>query len=109
MGKAMSETPVTGFPYYVNLESARVCANTGMLPSFNCSEVIEEVFVPGTVPAEVCERCEHIKPELDMVKKGPRDNISRDQKKAIMKSLNKRGTSDPLDGVGSDLLDDTGL
>ncbi|MFW5861431.1 MAG: penicillin-binding protein 1A [Spirochaetota bacterium] len=107
MEKAMSETPVASFPTYVKLESARVCANTGMLPSFSCNEVIEEEFVPGTVPAEVCERCEHIKPGLDMVKKGPRDNISRDQKKTIMQSLDKRGTSDPLDGVGSDLLDDT--
>ena len=109
MGKAMNNEPVLSFPAYAGLESARVCANTGLLPSMYCSEVIEEVFVPGTVPAAECERCQHIKPGLDMVSKGPRDNISRDQKKAIMKSIEKNKTDDPYEGIGSDLLDDIGL
>jgi len=35
----------------------KICAKTGLIASKNCSRIIEEIFVEGTEPKEICNNC----------------------------------------------------
>ncbi|HPO03063.1 MAG TPA: hypothetical protein PL077_06930, partial [Treponemataceae bacterium] len=45
------------FPQYAALQTKEVCEKSGLLPSPDCRETMEEIFVPGTVPEKTCNVC----------------------------------------------------
>ncbi len=91
------------FKLYGALEQAAVCDRTGFLPSPSCSTV-SELFIKGTVPERYCSACAGSEAAAELPKKGPKENISADQKSKVLKSINedKRGIN--MDDIGDDLL-----
>lgn len=105
MREALQGDPVTSFPSYAGLESAEVCARSGLALSEFCKDKITEVFVPGTVPTEICTTCENgIELPAGLTRKGPSENISKRQTEEVMKNI-KRKNQDAVDTVGGDLLE----
>lgn len=104
MRAALKHEPVQGFPTYAGLTEKEVCSRTGLLPSSACQKVIKEIFVPGTEPEKECETCAGITHDLNLPKKGPRDNISRRQKASVLRNIKKRRDSSVIDDLSDDLL-----
>jgi len=103
MREAMANEPYLEFPHYAGLVEAEICERTGLLPSSNCRNVIKEVFIPGTVPEQECGLCTGN--ENAPLVKGPRDNISEKQKKAILKNMKSDTESSIIDSISDDLLE----
>ncbi|MGV7927821.1 MAG: penicillin-binding protein 1A [Spirochaetota bacterium] len=94
-----------GFPQYAALSEKQVCAISGLTLSSSCRNSISEVFIPGTEPDEECTMCRDGLHEMKVLQKGPRENISGNQKQSIMKNIKKKKGADRiLDKVGNDLL-----
>lgn len=105
MRAALENDPVLGFPVYAELAEREVCAVSGLLPSSWCRTTISEVFIPGTEPVDECILCREGGHDLQLVQKGPKENISENQKKSIMKNIKKRKDSTTIiDKIGNDLL-----
>ena len=104
MRAALKHEPVQGFPTYAGLTEKEVCSRTGLLPSSACQKIIKEIFVPGTEPEKECETCAGITHDLNLPKKGPRDNISRRQKASVLRNIKKKRDSSVIDDLGDDLL-----
>ena len=104
MKGALKHESVRDFPVYAGLVQKEVCARTGLLPTPDCKNRISEVFIPGTEPEKECETCRDIEYNTAVPKKGPTDNISRDQKKSVLKSLKKNSGNLIIDDIGNDLL-----
>lgn len=49
--------PDTYFGSFGPVVNVKVCAKSGMLPSSSCTDVIDEIFAPGTEPKERCDKC----------------------------------------------------
>lgn len=92
------------FPTYAGLSGASVCAKTGFLPSRDCSDVISEVFIPGTVPTKTCSACVSQRVSSELPKEGPKKNIFREQKEDVMNSLYEDKADFVSDDVGDELL-----
>ena len=56
MRNALKGEPVLDFPQYAALLSHEVCEKSGLLPSTDCADTIEEVFVAGYGPGEDLRR-----------------------------------------------------
>lgn len=104
MMRALRGYPADGFPSYAKLSSMEVCARSGKLPDSNCNERVTEVFIPGTEPEDTCGICVNIETDIDMARKGPRENIVSDQKRSVLKKLKKDDSREILDDLGNDLL-----
>lgn len=104
MRKAAEGSAPKAFPAYAELASAAVCARTGFLPSRSCTEVVREIFIPGTVPEKVCSACIAVREGSELPKKGPRENILREQKRDVLNSLKKDNTDFISGDVGDELL-----
>jgi penicillin-binding protein 1A len=102
MREALENEPVIDFPHYAGLVESEICERTGLLPSSNCRTVIKEVFIPGTVPEEECTLCTGNE-EAQMIK-GPRENISEKQKKAILNNMKSDTENTIIDNISNDLL-----
>jgi penicillin-binding protein 1A len=107
MREVLKDERVLGFPTYANLETHEICSHSGLLPSSSCRKVIEEVFIPGTVPEKECELCKNIIYDIEVTKREPLENISQDQKTSILKNLKgkKKSSRSILNSIGNDLLD----
>lgn len=106
MREAMKNDEVLSFPHYANLESAEVCAQSGLRPSPQCHHVMNEIFIPGTIPDEYCTMCKSGGRTIDSRRAVPRENIAEKQKNAIYKKLeNGKKKNTGMDNVGNDLLD----
>ncbi|HOS38270.1 MAG TPA: PBP1A family penicillin-binding protein [Spirochaetota bacterium] len=108
MREALKNEPVLQFPNYAPLAGGRVCASSGLLPSPSCKEVIDEIFVPGSQPDKACDVCSgEAGVKVGSFRRGPKENITSDQKKSIMSNIKKRsGEGKPvLRDFGDDLLD----
>ncbi len=57
MRQALRAYPVREFPHYAGLEMALVTNENGLLPGSGCADVVEEYFIPGTVPVEYDQFC----------------------------------------------------
>jgi penicillin-binding protein 1A len=104
MRAALSGERVLGFPGYASLVRQEVCSHSGLLPSPSCRNVIDEYFVPGTVPETHCEICRDMQYDFEVMNRGPSENISQDQKRSIIRSVRKKENS-IIKNVGNDLLD----
>jgi penicillin-binding protein 1A len=104
MREALKDEPVMDFPHYAGLVSQKVCAKSGLLPSSNCRETLEEYFVPGTVPEKTCDVCTGDS-WVDFAKKSPRQNIFKEQTKAIKKQMRKKKKESIIDHIDDDLLE----
>lgn len=51
---ALKDYPLNDFVSPGGLNYMTVCARSGMLPSPECTETIEELFIPGSEPKDVC-------------------------------------------------------
>ncbi len=102
--EAMRDEPVADFPHYAGLASQEVCARSGMLPSSNCRETLEEFFVPGTVPTKTCTICTG-RGGGDLVKKAPKENLAKEQKRTIQKNLEKKKEGSIIEHIDNDLLE----
>jgi penicillin-binding protein 1A len=104
MREALKDEPVLDFPQYAGLLSHEVCERSGLLPSVDCRETMEEVFVPGTVPEKTCNMCAGMLGGADMPKKAPKDNISKDQKQTI-RQMEKKKEESIIDHIDNDLIE----
>ncbi|HNX60953.1 MAG TPA: penicillin-binding transpeptidase domain-containing protein, partial [Spirochaetota bacterium] len=105
MRRAVEGSPVHDFPVYAGLQSAQVCEKSGLKPGSNCSVVISEVFVPGTVPDKECDVCGADGGAITgMHRKGPKEDIVKSQKEEVMKKIRK-GRSSETDHIGGNLLE----
>lgn len=104
MRRALEDEPVLDFPQYAALLSHEVCERSGLLPSQDCGETIEEIFVPGTVPEKICDVCAGLLSGGNVPRQGPKENISRDQKQTIRQMDRKREDS-IIDHIDDDLLE----
>lgn len=105
MREALSGLPVQGFPSYAGLASAEVCALSGLLPSTHCTEKINEVFIPGTVPTEVCKQCEERSADgYKLNIEGPKESLVEKNREEIGREIRTMPGKKPLDGVGDELL-----
>jgi penicillin-binding protein 1A len=104
MRNAMSNEAVIDFPVYAGLSQKDICARSGLLPSSDCKSTLSEVFMPGTEPGRECETCKNIEYNVAVPKKGPRDNISRDQKQNVLKSLKRNSGESIINDIGDQLL-----
>ena len=89
MNQAMKFEKPKGFPVYAGLVSKEVCKKTGLLPSSDCKNTIKEVFIPGHLPGKECDLCSKSEDNSKLQQKGPKDNISKKQKRTILNNLNK--------------------
>jgi len=105
MREALRDDPVIDFPQFSALQTHEVCERSGLLPSSDCHDTIEEIFVPGTVPEKTCSVCAGVIGGVRVPKKGPTDNISRDQKRAIIQQMEKKKDESIIDHIGDDLLE----
>ncbi|MBN2160744.1 MAG: PBP1A family penicillin-binding protein [Spirochaetes bacterium] len=105
MRDAMKDEPVLDFPAYTALLTHEVCEKSGLLPSVDCRETIDEVFVPGTVPEKTCDTCSGILGGAGVPTKAPKDNISREQKEAIIRQMKKKKPGSIIDHIDDDFLE----
>ncbi len=106
MREAMKDEPVQGFPAYASLAEKEVCANSGLLPSPACREVINEVFIPGTEPDEECTLCREGGTRIKNIQKGPKENISGKQRESILKNMKKKKDGGSIfNNIGNDILE----
>lgn len=105
MRQAMLNDEAVGFPVYASLDEYEVCARSGLIPSLRCQRTITEVFAPGTGPEKYCDICTGYEDTSDMARKGPRENITRKQKDAILNNIKGKTESGIIDSVGNDLLE----
>ena len=92
------------FPQYGGLVSQEICAKSGLLPSSNCRETLEEYFVPGTVPDTTCDVCTGAS-GVNIAKKSPKENIIKEQKQAIKKQMDKKKEESIIEHINNDLLE----
>ena len=104
MRAALADSPVLDFPVYAPLAEKEVCSRTGLLPSPDCRDLIREVFIPGTEPEKECDSCIDLVRNTEMAKKGPRENISRRQKRSILRNIKKGNSDSIVEDIGKDLL-----
>lgn len=57
MRDALENEPVLDFPKPKGVVYATVCGSSGKLLSGSCSSHVTEMFLPGTIPGEVCTTC----------------------------------------------------
>jgi len=105
MKDALKDEPVLDFPQYAALQTKEVCEKSGLLPSPDCRDTIEEIFVPGTVPEKTCNVCAGVIGGVIVPKKAPKDNITRDQKQTIIRQMEKKKDESIIDHIGDDLLE----
>lgn len=106
MREALLKEPVTDFPVYAELREEEVCAISGMLPSYYCRRTVKELFTEKMVLEDKCNICQDIQYDNIALRKGPRENIVREQKQSILSLIKKEQAEDSvLNDIGSDLLD----
>ncbi len=88
MSCALQKEPVLDFGVYGNITTVKVCAESGLLPSYYCKKVIDELFIPGTEPQEECSKCES--GSTLPTTKIPHINVSEKQKEQILKKMKKK-------------------
>ncbi|MCP4136114.1 MAG: PBP1A family penicillin-binding protein [bacterium] len=106
MRQAHKHEPRSGFPSYASLAKKGVCAKSGLLLSEDCKNTVEEYFIPSSIPQKSCELCADAENNEKIARRGPRENISKDQKKAIIKKIQKDNNDAIIDDIGNDLLGD---
>jgi penicillin-binding protein 1A len=104
MREALKDEPVLDFPQYAALLSHEVCERSGLLPSVECRDTLEEIFVPGTVPEKHCDMCSGLLGGADISKSAPKENISKDQKQTI-RQIEKKKEESILDHIDNDLIE----
>ncbi|MDR3237262.1 MAG: PBP1A family penicillin-binding protein [Spirochaetia bacterium] len=105
MKKVMSFEKSRAFPSYAKLSEAVVCEKTGLLPSHDCKQLSTEVFVPGTVPDQTCSACLGSRVQAELPLEGPKNNILKEQKQNVIKSLKNDKPSDSItNDIGDELL-----
>lgn len=104
MRQALASYPVQSFPQYAGLESLKVCAFSGMLPSPDCTELIDEVFIPGKTAKETCKFCADRKNGFNLDIKGPKESIVEKNKTEINSGIKSLKGDRVLDNIGEDLL-----
>ena len=104
MREALKDEPVLDFPQYAALLSHEVCERSGLLPSVDCRETMDEIFVPGTVPDKSCDMCAGLIGGSDISKRAPKENISKDQKQTI-RQIEKKKEESILDHIDNDLIE----
>lgn len=101
MSCALQKEPVLDFSSFGNIAVVKVCAESGLLPSYYCKKVIDELFIPGTEPQEECTKCAG---GISLpTTKIPHINVSEKQKEQIMKKMKKKDTEDILDSIENTL------
>ena len=105
MREALKDEPVLDFPVYAGLVSHEICSRSGMLPSSDCRETMEESFIEGTVPTKTCDLCAGVTGGGEMARKGPRENISQDQKQTIKRNMEKKKSESVIEHLDNDLLE----
>jgi len=103
MRKIMTFEPARQFRSYGTLTESRVCEKSGLLPSRDCFAVNTESFLPGTVPDNTCSACIGAR-RGELPSKGLNENILREQKQNILKTLKKNDSSLMIDDIGDELL-----
>ncbi|MBN2041387.1 MAG: PBP1A family penicillin-binding protein [Spirochaetes bacterium] len=107
MAEAHANEANRDFPVFADLVTAKVCAVSGLLPSYCCNKQIDEIFIEGTVPEEECNVCSERKYNIDPSKTGPKENIIKNQKDSILKRIkDKKDASSILKDVGGDFLEE---
>jgi membrane carboxypeptidase/penicillin-binding protein len=104
MREALKDEPVLDFPQYAALLSHEVCERSGLLPSVECRDTLEEIFVPGTVPEKHCDMCSGLLGGADISKSAPKENISKDQKQTI-RQIEKKKEESILEHIDNDLIE----
>jgi len=105
MKSAFKGVGIIQFPGYANLISREVCAHSGLLPNSNCKNLITEIFTSKNLPKKECTLCTEDSDNFNLSKKGPRENISKNQRANIIKGLRKNKKEDNvIDNIGDDLL-----
>ncbi len=105
MRDALKDEAVLDFPQFAALQTREVCEKSGLLPSEDCRDTMEEIFVLGTIPEKKCNVCATMLGGVVIPKKQPKDNISRDQKQTIMRQMEKKKDESIIDHIGDDLLE----
>ena len=106
MRAVLKKVPARGMPVYASLIHKEVCRKSGKLPSSDCYNMIKEIFTKKSLPEDICTICPGIEHNVKLARKGPRDNISRDQKSAILKSLKKKKSNESIiDKIDDDLIE----
>ncbi len=104
MKEAMKGVPVTGFPAYAALAEKEICSKTGLLPGPGCLSKISEIFIPGTEPTEECASCNGSDVGVRAARKGPSENLVREQKKSVIKNIQTDTDNAIINDISSDLL-----
>ncbi len=101
MRKGMRHHKAKGFPVYAGLVKKEVCKRTGLIPSGDCKDTVTEFFIPKYLPKKECDLCSKSFDTTKVADKGPKDNISRKQKKSILNKVNKDGVKilDDMDNL----------
>ncbi len=55
MQKALKNVPPHDFPIPDDIVFVKVCAQSGKLPTPACPKIVEEAFIKGTEPTEICD------------------------------------------------------
>lgn len=100
MRQSLKKYPVREFPHYAGLEMAFVTDENGLLPGSGCTEIVEEYFIPGTVPVEYDQFCGRVTGV--MANPVPDTNVvgrQREQASEIMRADERE-----IHDIGDDLL-----
>jgi membrane carboxypeptidase/penicillin-binding protein len=106
MRQALSNLPVRDFPRYAELEHALIATESGLLPGSGCADVMDEIFIPGTVPTEIDTMCGEYSRGRELKLREPDEDIAAAHKRTIDREI---GSTAPDEGsiadIGLDLLD----
>lgn len=105
MREALAHEPVLDFPVFAELTEVQICSKSGLLPSYDCMQTMNEIFSPDTVPQATCDMCQGVSFDYNLSKKGPRENISSKQKDSIIKNFKKDDNESIINNLGDDLLE----
>jgi penicillin-binding protein 1A len=106
MREALKGVPVKSFPVYAQLERAAVTNETGLKPGPGCTNIIEEIFIPGTIPTEIDTTCRVSRTNREIQSRAPTTDLVTTQEQVINRERSRIGDDDIIiDDLGEDLLD----
>ena len=106
MRGALVNYPVKDFPHYAELEHAIIARESGLRPGSGCTDVMEEIFIPGTVPTEIDTMCGSYSSGRELLAREPEEDITASHKVMIDREIGSTAPEESsIADIGLDLLD----
>jgi penicillin-binding protein 1C len=94
------KNPRAWFPIPAELKTREVCARSGLLPSSFCTDIIEDVYIPGISPSQRCQHMRSVFVNADssvsfcrscLPQSGYREKLYRNYPPEVIAYMNEQG------------------